>query len=210
MIMRNTLAAACLVLAVSAQASAARTPASPPSAENAPAAEASRHTPADIFRDSIYDLQKFLDSRQARNPAAIKAYVMKNVRPLFDMQHMAMLAAGRYYKRMTPEQRETFVGRLEENFFKQFTRQLVNRSGQQPRIQFLKMRRNQSDKRVDVLSRVSYPNNRSQRVVLRFADTPLGWRVYDVSADGHSAALYFRQYFSRQAKRGRGPERLLQ
>ncbi len=203
----KTLAAACLALVVAAPVGAVQAPASP----SAPgvAGEVGRNTPADIFRESIYDLQRFLDSRAAEDPAAIKAYVMKKIRPLFDMQHMAKLAAGPYYQRMTPEQREAFVGRLEEIFLKKFTGQLVSRSGRQPRIQFLKMRRNSSDKLIDVLSRVSYPNNQSQRVVLRFADTPLGWRVYDVSADGHSAALYFRQYFSQMAKRNGGPERLL-
>ncbi len=206
---RSVGGAMVILVGMSVSVAGAATHESPaPAVAKSPVA-AQQKTPAEAFRDSLYGLQAFLANKANRNPGAVKQYVMKHIRPRFDMQRMAQLAAGPYYAKMTPAQRRAFTGRLEGAFFERLTEQVVSQSKHQPRIQFLKMRRNKQDKLVDVLARVLYPDGRAKRLVFRFADSDKGWRVYDVAANGQSAALYFRQYFSRLARRN-GPERLLQ
>lgn len=118
----------------------------------------------------------------------------------FDMQKMAKLVAGKHYQRMSSEQKQVFTTKLGGMFFRGFTEYLVATSGEQPKIRLLKKRINKDEQLIDVLARALYPDGKSTRLVFRFANSAQGWRVYDVSADGSSAVLYYRQHFKQLAK----------
>jgi phospholipid transport system substrate-binding protein len=166
-------------------------------------------TPADIFKEGIYQLQKFMRSDQMNDEKARDAFISQQIQPKFDLQKMAKLVAGKHYRHMSPEQKTTFTNKLGQMFFRGFTDHLVSASGEQPKIRLLKKRINKDEQLIDVLARALYPDGKSTRLVFRFANSAQGWRVYDVSADGSSAVLYYRQHFTQLAKQ-LGPEAMLQ
>ncbi len=166
-------------------------------------------TPADVFREGIYQLQTFMSSDQFNDPKARDAFLNKQIQPKFDMQKMAKLVSGKHYQHMSPEQKRVFTEKLGGMFFRGFTQHLVATSGEQPKIKLLKKRSNKDEQLIDVLARALYPDGKSTRLVFRFANSAQGWRVYDVSADGSSAVLYYRQNFKQLAKQ-LGAEAMLQ
>ena len=166
--------------------------------------------PALLFKQGVAQLQAFFASGHARNPAVVKQFIGQKVRPYFDFERMARLVGGPFYKKLDAQKKAAFRSKLEMMFLSAFAKEVALTSGQQlpPRIDFIKKRHSRDGQEMEVMGRVLYPNGAVKRLVLSFNKTADGWKIFDVSANGSSAVLYYRQYFMAMARKF-GPDALL-
>lgn len=181
-----------------------------PQVPNVPGAVADDEKPAELFKNGIVQLQAFMASGQLQNPAAVRTFIQQKIRPYFDFERMARLVGGSFYGRLSEDEKAVFRSRLEGMFLSAFAQEIALTSGQgpAPRIDFMKKRHSTDGNEMEVMGRVLYSNGSAKRLVLSFNKSPEGWKIFDVSANGSSAVLYYRQYFMSMARKY-GPDALL-
>jgi len=168
-----------------------------------PAAEAPQPGPAAILKRGLRRLMGFASQEPRPEKAHIAAFLDQEIAPYFDFAYMARWAGGRMWQRMTPQQRRDFEGQLQQLFLGALTQRLTRYGGQQIRV--LRSRPGR-DNEVTVGVAIQNPQGYPARLNFRFYHSSDGWKVFDVSANGNSALMYYRQYF-RQQMRQRAPQR---
>ena len=148
-------------------------------------------TPATLLREGVEKLTQLLEGRP--NRAALMSYVDSEVAPWFDFEYMAAWAAGRRFQFMDEAQQDQLMSRIKQSFLEKMVQKL-SRYGSQ-RAEFLPA---QYDGPGQVTLPVSIENPGSYPSHLEFhmRQTNKGWRVIDVSANGMSALLHYRQMFN--------------
>lgn len=202
---RRLPAAVALCLAtggIAIAASAPVVPVPPAAAQPAP------HAASNVLEEGITKLNLFIASGQARDPAALTRFVDETIKPFFDFERMAALAAGPTWQQMNDEQKARFRQRIEQMFLNAFIRNVVSHRGPPPLVQFLPPRPSRDASRIDLLARLLLPKQKPRRLVFRFAKSGDKWRVFDVSVDGKSAVLYYRSHFMKLAREGGIPAML--
>jgi ABC-type transporter MlaC component len=168
-----------------------------------------QQSPIELLQMAINVLQDYLKSGKFENPDEVVAFLDANFSQFFDFEQMARWAAGYHYARMNSAQRYIFQTNLKRMFFSAFARIISAYGDKQPRVEFLPPRRI-SYTEVLVTARI-YPSDGGYpiRVDFRFAQGPLGWKIYDVGTNGSSAVAYYRSFFNNLI-RTRGYGALLQ
>ncbi len=164
-------------------------------------------SPAQLLQNGIRELQTFMASDQARDRGAIEQFIRQRMDTYFDFNRMAELVGGPRLRDLDEGQKAAFRQRLQEMFLTAFVNNIASRSGQQPEVDFLPTRR-VGDDEVNVYARVRFPDNSTSRLVFRLSKDGNSWKVFDVSADGSSAVLYYRKHFMAQARQY-GPQGLV-
>jgi len=149
---------------------------------------AEQETPATLLRDGVEKLTKILEGRP--NRAALSAYIEAEVAPWFDFEYMAAWAAGRRFQYMDEAQQDDLTARIKQSFLEKMVQKL-SRYGSQ-RAAFLPA---QADGPGQVTLPVSIenPGNYPSHLEFHMRQTNNGWKVIDVSANGMSALLHYRQ-----------------
>ncbi|MBK1721456.1 MlaC/ttg2D family ABC transporter substrate-binding protein [Thiocystis violacea] len=143
----------------------------------------------------------FLGQDERPNNLQVAAFLDREIAPYFDFDYMAQWVAGPAYAGMRPEEKKALAGQLEVNFLETLARNLAGYDGQQ--IKMLPPRRGARGAvniNVVVMQAGTYPT----RLEFRMSDSGSGWKVYDVAANGQSAASYYRQEFQRTARQQLG------
>ena len=118
---------------------------------------------------------------------------------------MGRWAAGPFYLQLTDAQKMRFSTKLEALFFDALARNLGAYSRPLPKIQIYPTPFTKYSKQRVVRARVMPDRGYSINVDFRFAPRQDEWKIYDISANGFSAAAYYRQHFARLArKKGKG------
>jgi len=153
------------------------------------------------LKDGMDKLLSFLGQDEAPNKLQLAAFLDKEIAPYFDFDYMAKWVAGPAYGRMSPEQRKAMASRLEASFLGGLSSHLANYKGQQFRILRPRMGpRGAVSVNVGILRPGTYP----AKLQFRMYKAPAGWKVYDVVANGRSAASYYRVQFQRTARTDSG------
>lgn len=149
---------------------------------------AEQETPATLLRDGVEKLTKLLEGRP--NRAALASYIDSEVAPWFDFEYMAAWAAGRRFQYMDEAQQDELTSRIKQSFLEKMVQKLARYGSQ--RAAFLPA---QADGPGQVTLPVSIENPGSYPSHLEFhmRQTGNGWKVIDVSANGMSALLHYRQ-----------------
>ncbi len=167
-----------------------------------PPVQAVQPGPALILEQGLERLIAFAGQEPRPDRAALARFLDREIAPYFDFAYMARWAAGRMWPRMTPQQRREFEGRLQELFLGALAQRLAGYGGQRFRV--LRPRAGR-DNEVTVGVAVQDPGRYPARLDFRFYRSPEGWKVFDVSANGNSALMYYRQYFRQQMRRRTQP-----
>ena len=167
-----------------------------------PAVEATQPGPAEILERGLQRLLAFVGGEARPDKAAIATFLDREIAPYFDFSYMAQWAGGPLWRRMTPQQRREFEGRLQQMFLGALTQRLTRYGGQQIRVLRSRPGRNNE---VTVGVAIQNPRGYPARLDFRFYRSDEGWKVFDVSANGNSALMYYRQYFRQQARRPAAP-----
>jgi len=148
--------------------------------------------PSTVLRDGMNRLVAFLKTDP--DPAQISAFVDSEIAPYFDFSYMTQWVAGRNYRYMSEGQRRAMEEQLKGMFLSALAQRLGGYSNQS--VRFNRPRRVTSQEvsvGVDILQPGSYP----ARLNFRFYRGEDGWKVFDVSANGSSALVHYRQHFTR-------------
>ncbi|SDX49192.1 MlaC/ttg2D family ABC transporter substrate-binding protein [Thiocapsa roseopersicina] len=162
-----------------------------------PAAEASA-----TLKEGMDKLLGFLARDEVPNRLQVAAFLDREIAPYFDFEAMAKWVAGPASEGMSAEDKEAMAARLEADFLGTLASRLMDYQGQQIRMLQPRMGpRGDVSVNVALLRAQSYPS----KLEFRMYKSPTGWRVYDVVANGQSAAAYYRVQFQRMAGQGAGP-----
>lgn len=178
-------------------------------AASAPPVEASTGLPPGpageamaVVREGMDRLMGFLSASESRDRAQVATFLDRAIAPYFDFAYMAQWVAGPAYRTMSPAQQQALAARIEADFLGTLATQLMGYQGQQIRLLAPRMGpRGAVSVNVGLLRPGTYPS----KLEFRLYRSDSGWRVYDVVADGQSAAAYYRVQFQRMAGQGAAP-----
>jgi phospholipid transport system substrate-binding protein len=148
--------------------------------------------PAEVLRDGIGKLLRFLRQPERPSPRAITSFLENEIAPYFDFDYMATWVAGPMNRSMSKGQHSELAQQLKVLLLGTLTKRLANYQNQD--VQFYRPRqggRNEVRVRVAILRAGGYPTS----IDFRFYQGNHGWKIFDVSANGNSALAYYRQYF---------------
>ena len=156
--------------------------------------------PADMLRDGVQKLTRFLDGKPSR--PALEAYLARNVAPWFDFHYMAEWAIGPRIRYMESGQRADFTAQLRTSFLEKMAQKLARYSRQ--RAIFLPPEQEDYDEATLPVAIENPGGGYPARLEFHMRRTAQGWKVVDVSANGMSALMYYRELFS-DMQRSRPP-----
>ena len=159
-----------------------------------------------VLKAGLEKLLGFFKGQQVPSRAQIAEFLDNEIAPYFDFAYMAKWASGSNVSRMPEQQQKAMVTELKTQFLSTMAQKLSGFDRQT--VRYLKPRvsgRNQVELSIAIGNPGTYP----ARLDFRMYKSKSGWKVYDVSANGSSALVYYRQYFRQkmQAQRSMPPMR---
>ncbi len=158
-----------------------------------------RQSPAEMLELSIKKVLAYLSRPQDDSLEQISFFLKQEITPHFDFKYMARWVAGRYYRTMSPQQRQQFTETFSQLFITTFVQKLSNYQNYPPIVNNFRSKRT-SDNEALASASILQENGGSIRVDFKFLKTRNGWKVVDVKANGISALLYYRNFFSEQIR----------
>ena len=187
---------------VSAQAFDRQAPAAPQNYAPLP------QSPDQLLRQGVDRLTGFLIGAGNPSPMALRTFLGHEVAPYFDFAYMARFAAGPLYRRMTADQHQRLNAKIENIFLDALARNLGTYARPLPRIDIYPARAGRAGNDASVIARVVTDAGLVVNLEFRWYWNDGGWKIFDVSANGASALLFYRGYFSTLIRRY-GPEAAL-
>lgn len=169
-----------------------------PGSYSQPSKETQEPGPSTLVRKKLHKLIEFIGTETTPTKKQLMMYLDAEVAPYFDFQRMARWAAAGRWKRMSNEQKLVLRAKIQEMFLASLTRQLMRYGGQGFRVLPARSRPG-NEVQVGVLIRK--PQGYPAKLNFRFYKAEGGWKIFDVTANGNSAVVYYRQYFDRVKRR---------
>ncbi len=185
-----TFLAGCIFLALGAQAAIAQ--------DVAPDALVKS-----VTREVIGVIAKKSD---AHDPAKIARLVEATIVPHFDFARMTRLAMGRNWRLASPEQQQALIVEFRTLLIHTYSASLALYRDQ--KIEFDPLRAAPGDTEITVRSLVKKPGADPVHINYDMEKEPAGWKVYNVTVDGISLVITYRDTFANQV-RERGVDGLI-
>lgn len=164
--------------------------------------------PAQLLDQGIEKLTRFLANRSNPTSAELRDFLERDIARYFDFAYMSRWAAGPYYRRMNDIERHALAMKLMELFLDALARNLGAFWRPLPYIEIYPANVGRSPEEVSVRVRVIPLDGQDLILDFRYFRSPVGWKIYDVAANGASAVVFYRTYFSRLLRQ-QGPAALL-
>ncbi|MCP5405927.1 MAG: ABC transporter substrate-binding protein [Chromatiaceae bacterium] len=149
--------------------------------------------PAVILKQGLRRLMAFAGSDPKPGRAQAEAFLEREIAPYFDFAYMASWAAGdRIWQRMGAAQKDELVDYIKQDFLTTLATRLTGFGGQQVQVSHP---RRVSENEVMVGLSILNPQTYPARLNFRFYRAEDGWKVFDVSANGSSAVMHYRNQF---------------
>lgn len=131
------------------------------------------------------------------DPGALLRLVERELLPLTDFRLISRFALGRHWRGASEAQREAFAVALKQRLLRTYVSALADYSGQQ--IRFVGERAlDDRGQRVQVESLFLQPGRPDLAVNYMVYRTEAGWRLYDVSIQGISMVMTYRNSLNAQ------------
>ncbi|MGH8279734.1 MAG: MlaC/ttg2D family ABC transporter substrate-binding protein [Gammaproteobacteria bacterium] len=182
--MRISLAGLVLALCLPLPLLAANTPASAP--------------PDQVIKQAVEQVFAAVNQNRAtlaQNPSELDNLVGKILLPHFDFDVASRLVLGRYWRTATPAQRKAFQDALYKFLVNSYANALLKGNFSARNIQVDPWRGEPSDTRAMIRTKVSRPNASPVQVDYAMLRTQDGWKAFDVSIEGVSYVLNYRNQF---------------
>lgn len=154
--------------------------------------------PMEIIEDSTTHILQTLDQRRdefTANPALLRDLVNEDLLPLIDIEYSARLILGRAGRGVESDQLEAFSQAMSELLLTRYADGLLNfRSDEQ--VEVLPMKGKNSEKLTRVRTRIKLENGGFVPIDYAFHMTDSGWKVFDVTIEGISYVITFRNQIS--------------
>ncbi|CAB3649675.1 MAG: ABC transporter substrate-binding protein [Achromobacter sp.] len=143
------------------------------------------------------DVLKADGAVKAGNTARINQVVNEHILPYVNFQKTTRLAAGRYWRQATEQQRtalaDAFRGTLVRTYSGALTRVTSGTT-----VTALPFRGDPKSDDVVVRTLISQPNGQPVGVDYRLEKTPQGWKIYDMNVEGIWLIENYRNQFAQQ------------
>ena len=146
------------------------------------------------LKEGIEKMIAFMSQEPVPNKLQTAAFLDREIAPYFDFDYMARWVAGPAWTRMSDADKTAMAARLEEGFLTALGGQLAGYQGQQVKVQRPRQGARGS---VSIPVAISGQGGYPARMEFRMYKSDGGWKVYDVLANGRSAASYYRTRFQR-------------
>jgi len=180
--MRFYSAASCLWLVVAAAA----------------ASTADMRDPLTIIQETATRILDTLDDRRdefTADPQLLRDIVREDLLPLLDVEYSARLILGKAGRDASPDQLAAFSEAMSSVLINRYADGLLEfRSDEQ--LEVLPMKGNNTDKLTRVRTRVKLENGGFTPVDYSFRKTAEGWKAFDVTVEGISYVITFRNQIS--------------
>ncbi len=126
----------------------------------------------------------------------VLALVDAKILPNFDFTRMTQLAAGRYWRQATPEQRNALVSEFRTMLVRTYTKAFTQYRGETIDVKPLKL--SATDTETTVRTQLLKPGGQPTDVDYVMKKSDAGWKVFDVVIEGVSMVTSYRSSFSSQ------------
>jgi phospholipid transport system substrate-binding protein len=150
--------------------------------------------PLTIIEETTAQILETLDSRReefAADPQQLRAVVRGDLLPLIDLDYSARLILGKAGRGASPAQLSAFSQAMSDVLINRYADGLLEfRSDKQ--VEVLPMKGNNTDKLTRIRTRIKLENGGFAPVDYSFRKTEAGWKAFDVTVEGISYVITFR------------------
>ena len=154
--------------------------------------------PLTIIEETTTQMLGTLDERREEftaDPEQLRAIVREDLLPLLDLEYSARLILGRAGRDVEPEQLDAFSQAMSNVLVNRYSDGLLEfRSDKQ--IEVLPMKGKNTEKLTRVRTRIKLENGGFAPVDYAFRKTEQGWKAFDVTVEGISYIITFRNQIS--------------
>jgi phospholipid transport system substrate-binding protein len=169
---------------------------------SASAQEADTRDPVTIIEETTAHILTNLDARRdefTEKPALLRDLVNNDLLPLIDTEYSARLILGPAGRGVEPQQLSDFADAMSSVLLNRYADGLINfRSGEQ--IEVLPVKGKNTEKMTRVRTRLKLEKGGFVPIDYAFRKTPSGWKAFDVTVEGISYVITFRNQISPQVK----------
>jgi phospholipid transport system substrate-binding protein len=119
---------------------------------------------------------------QNGNPRRIQQVVDEKILPHVDFQRMTALAAGRYWREATPDQKKQLTDEFRSLLMYTYSGAISQIRDQ--KLEYKPLRADPADTEVIVNTQVIQPRGTPIQLSYRLEKLPAGWKIYDVNVLG--------------------------
>jgi phospholipid transport system substrate-binding protein len=155
---------------------------------------ADQRDPVTIIEETTTQILRTLDSRREEftaEPQLLRDVVREDLLPLIDLEYSARLILGRAGRGVSPQQLGAFSEAMSSVLINRYADGLIEfRSDEQ--VEVLPMKGDNTDKLTRVRTRIKLENGGFAPVDYSFRKTEQGWKAFDVTVEGISYVITFR------------------
>jgi phospholipid transport system substrate-binding protein len=133
---------------------------------------------------------------QAGDQKKVLALVNEKILPYFDFTRMTQLAAGRYWRQASPEQKKELEKEFRTMLVRTYTKAFTQYQNQTIDVKPLKY--SPADTEVTVKTQILKPGSQPTNVDYEMKKYDSGWKVFDVVIEGVSMVTSYRGSFASQ------------
>lgn len=133
---------------------------------------------------------------QSGDQKKVLALVDAKILPNFDFTRMTQLAAGRYWRQATPEQKNALVSEFRTMLVRTYTKAFTQYKGETIDVKPLKLAATDTETTVKTQLMKSSGQPTDVDYVMKKSDS--GWKVFDVVIEGVSMVTSYRGSFASQ------------
>ncbi|HEU5437551.1 MAG TPA: ABC transporter substrate-binding protein [Telluria sp.] len=137
---------------------------------------------------------------QAGDVGKVTALVDAKILPYVDFQRMTALAAGRYWRDATPEQKTALSNEFRQLLIHTYSGALSQIKNET--VEFKPLRADPADNEVEVKSVVNVARGEPIQLNYRLAKGPSGWKIFDINVLGAWLVETYRGTFSTEISKG--------
>lgn len=157
--------------------------------------------PAVALRSGMDKLLAFLGSEERPSADDLAAFLNTEIAPFFDFEYMTKTAGGRLFENLNDADQQAMVEQIQQSFLGTMAEKLGGYAQQQ--VRFLPPRGGQGGRTAQVSVAVLNPGSYPARLDFRLYRNGEDWLVYDVSANGQSAIVHYRNQLMRELQERR-------
>ncbi len=165
---------------------------------SSPAGAVDERDAVTVITQAITNILEVLDSRRAeftQNPKLLRIVVSENMLPLIDVVYSARLILGRAGRGVSAEQLLAFSDALSNVLINRYSDNLIEFNSDQ-QIQVMPLKGKNTDKLTRVRTRIKLTRGGFIPVDYAFHKTDKGWKAFDVTVEGISYVITFRNQIS--------------
>lgn len=159
-----------------------------------PKQQTTQEDPVVYIQDALEKLEKFTSNVDKVNPILLKTFIETEIIPHFSFDDMSRWITGPFSQRMTKADKAEFQTKLKSAFLNSLAKHLGSFDTIKDRVRFYPTRNKGRDEAV-VSARVYRSNDYPAKLDFRMRLIDSDWKIVDVSANGTSAVVYYRQHF---------------